>query len=210
MTQAVKNVIFDIGNVVLEWQPEHILRSVFSVSNMEAMMAKTFLSREWQAYDQGLLSTKELKEQMALNVDCSITAIEALLQNVAIALRPIPEMVALIAQLKELGYNVYALSNMPNSIFQSLFEEHKFWHLFDDIIISSHVKLAKPDPEIYQFFLDKHSLDAASCIFLDDNKINVAVAKSLGIHGIKVINFQQAIDDLSDFLGLPKSAPEIE
>ena len=65
---------------------------------------------------------------MALNVDCSITAIEALLQNVAIALRPIPEMVALIGQLKELGYRVYALSNMPSSIFQSLFEEHKFWH----------------------------------------------------------------------------------
>jgi epoxide hydrolase-like predicted phosphatase len=210
MTQAVKNVIFDIGNVVLEWQPEHILRSVFSVSNMEAMMAKTFLSREWQAYDQGMLSTKELKEQMALNVDCSITAIEALLQNVAIALRPIPEMIALIGQLKELGYNVYALSNMPSSIFQSLFEEHKFWHLFDDIIISSQVKLAKPDPEIYQFLLDKHSLAATDCIFLDDNKINVAVAKSLGIHGIKVINFQQAIDDLSDFLQLPKSDPEIQ
>ena len=69
----------------------HILRSVFSVSNMEAMMAKPF-SREWQAYDQDCFQPKELKEQMALNVDCSITAIEALLQNVAIALRPIPEM----------------------------------------------------------------------------------------------------------------------
>ncbi len=58
--------------------------------------------------------------------------------------------------------------------------------------------------------LDKHSLAATDCIFLDDNKINVAVAKSLGIHGIKVINFQQAIDDLSDFLQLPKSDPEIQ
>lgn len=197
-----KAIIFDIGNVVLEWQPEHVLQSVFSVSNMPMMMEQTFLSPEWSAYDQGLISTKDLKEQLADKLECSNTAMEALLQNVVIALRPIPEMIELLTKLKALGYPIYALTNMPSDIFRSLLEEHPFWQLFDDIVVSSHIKLAKPDPEIFEFILAKHQLKAAECIFLDDSKANVTSAKALGFTTIKVINFQQAIDDLSELLDI--------
>ena len=171
-----KAIIFDIGNVVLEWQPEHVLQSVFSVSNMPMMMEQTFLSPEWSAYDQGLISTKDLKEQLADKLECSNTAMEALLQNVVIALRPIPEMIEL--------------------------EEQPFWKLFEDIVVSSHIKLAKPEPQIFEFILAKHQLKAAECIFLDDSKANVTSAKALGFTTIKVINFQQAIDDLSELLDI--------
>lgn len=197
-----KAIIFDIGNVVLEWQPEHVLQSVFSVSNMPMMMEQTFLSPEWSAYDQGLISTKDLKEQLADKLECSNTAMEALLQNVVIALRPIPEMIELLTKLKALGYPIYALTNMPSDIFRSLLEEHPFWQLFDDIVVSSHIKLAKPDPQIFEFILAKHQLKAAECIFLDDSKANVTSAKALGFTTIKVINFQQAIDDLSELLDI--------
>lgn len=197
-----KAIIFDIGNVVLEWQPEHVLQSVFSVSNMPMMMEQTFLSPEWLAYDQGLISTKDLKEQLADKLECSNTAMEALLQNVVIALRPIPEMIELLTKLKALGYPIYALTNMPSDIFRSLLEEHPFWKLFDDIVVSSHIKLAKPDPQIFEFILAKHQLKAAECIFLDDSKANIASAKTLGFTTIKVINFQQAIDDLSELLDI--------
>lgn len=197
-----KAIIFDIGNVVLEWQPEHVLQSVFSVSNMPMMMEQTFLSPEWLAYDQGLISTKDLKEQLADKLECSNTAMEALLQNVVIALRPIPEMIELLTKLKALGYPIYALTNMPSDIFRSLLEEHPFWKLFDDIVVSSHIKLAKPDPQIFEFILAKHQLKASECIFLDDSKDNIASAKTLGFTTIKVINFQQAIDDLSELLDI--------
>ena len=65
MIQQPKAIIFDIGNVVLECRPEHILRSVFSVANLPLLLEQTFLSPEWLAYDQGLISTKDLKEQLA-------------------------------------------------------------------------------------------------------------------------------------------------
>lgn len=200
--QQPKAIIFDIGNVVLEWQPEHILRSTFSVANMPLLLEQTFLSPEWSAYDQGLISTKDLKEQLADKLECSNTAMEALLQSVVVSLRPFPEMVELLIKLKSLGYPIYALSNMPNDIFLSLFEEHKFWELFDDIVISSHIKLIKPDPAIFEFILNKHQLKADECIFLDDSTANVVSAQDMGFTVIKVINFQQAIDDLSELLGL--------
>lgn len=197
-----KHIIFDIGNVVLEWQPEHILRTVFGVQDVAELLQQTFLSPEWKAYDHGVMTTKELKEQLALNLRCSVMAIESLLQNVVLALRPIPEVIELIKQLKQRGYSCYALSNMPVDIFHSLFEEHSFWHLFKDIIISGQIKMSKPDPEIFKFILDKHNLAAEQCIFLDDSKPNVESAKKLGFTTIKVINPQQAIDDLSGLLGL--------
>lgn len=197
-----KTIIFDIGNVVLEWQPEHVLRSAFSVADMPDMMAKTFGSELWSKYDHGLISTKDLKELMAEKIGCSNTAMEALLQHVVISLRPVPEVVELLQQLKGLGYKILALSNMPNDIFRSLLEEHSFWQLFDDIIISGQIKLMKPDPAIFKFVLDKHQLSANECIFLDDSQANVAQARAMGINTIKVINFQQAIDDLRDLLGI--------
>ena len=195
-----KNIVFDIGNVILEWQPEHILKSVFSVGNIPALMKKTFLSPEWRAYDEGMLSTKDLKEQVALNIGCSNTAMEALLQNVVVALRPIPEMVDLLNNLKQEGHNLYALTNMPADIFRPLFEEHQFWHLFTDIAVSAHLKMAKPNKEIFEYLLDKNKLVASECIFLDDAKANISTAKELGFQTIKVINSQQAIDDLMTLL----------
>lgn len=197
-----KHIIFDIGNVVLEWQPEHILRTVFGVADTEELLQKTFLSPEWKAYDHGVMTTKELKEQLALNLRCSVMAIESLLQNVVVALRPVPDVVELIQQLKQHGYICYALSNMPVDVFHSLFEEHGFWHLFDDIIISGQVKMSKPEPEIFKFVLDKHNLTAEQCIFLDDSKANVDAADKLGFTTIKVINPQQAIDELSVLVSL--------
>lgn len=197
-----KYIVFDIGNVVLEWQPEHILRTVFGVQDVEELLQQTFLSPEWKAYDHGVMTTKELKEQLALNLQCSVMAIESLLQSVVLALRPIPEVVELIQQLKQRGYTCYALSNMPADIFTRLFEEHSFWHLFDDIIISGQIKMSKPEPEIFKFVLDKHNLSAEQCIFLDDSKPNVETARQLGFTAIKVINPQQAIDDLSALVNL--------
>lgn len=197
-----KTIIFDIGNVVVEWQPEHVLRSVFSIVDMPEMLAKTFQSNLWEKYDNGLISTKDLKELMAEKIGCSNTAMEALLQHVIISLRPVPEVVELLQQLKSLGYKLIALSNMPHDIFIALFEEHKFWQLFDDIIISGQVKLIKPNPAIFEFLLNKHDLAASDCIFLDDSQANIAQAKSMGFNTLKVINFQQAVDDLRDLLAL--------
>ncbi len=197
-----KTIIFDIGNVVVEWQPEHVLRSVFSVADMPDMLAKTFHSNLWAKYDNGLISTKDLKELMAEQLGCSNTAMEALLQHVIISLRPVPEVVELLQQLKSLGYKLIALSNMPQDIFIALFEEHKFWQFFDDIIISGQIKLVKPTPAIFEFLLNKHDLVATDCVFLDDSQANIAQAKSMGFNTIKVINFQQAVDDLRYLLNI--------
>ncbi len=202
MSKRYEHIIFDIGNVVLEWQPEHILRSVFTTPDTTNLLKKTFQSREWLAYDQGVITTKELKEQLAHNLKCSILAIEALLQQVVIALRPIPDMIELLTKLKAGGYHLHALTNMPNDIFNALYEKHKFWQLFDDINVSAKLKLIKPDAQIFEFILTKNQIKAENCIFLDDSLANVTAAKELGFTTIKVINYQQAIDDLTDLLAI--------
>ena len=100
-------------------------------------------------------------------------------------LRPRRRMQELVQRLKNHGYSVYYLSNIPQDVLE-LFQTRGVLDNFDGGVASCEVHINKPDPRIYQALLDKYSLRASECVFIDDNLANVQAAFALGFAGIQM------------------------
>lgn len=104
--------------------------------------------------------------------------------------KPVTPMINLAKQLKKQGYKLYILSNLAKEHYEILTREHKeITALFDGIVISAHVQMLKPDQAIYRYFLKIHNLVAEQCVFIDNQKDNVAMAQECGLLGIEHKNF---------------------
>jgi 2-haloacid dehalogenase len=102
-----------------------------------------------------------------------------------------PESVDLLVDLQKAGYKTYGLSNWSAETFPPTCKTHAFFNTLDGILLSSEVKVCKPNPQIYQILLERYQLQAGESIFIDDRQENVDAAKGLGIHGILFQTAQQ-------------------
>ncbi len=180
-----KAVIFDIGNVVLDWNPRYLYRKLLSDEQaVEQFLNKIGffewnLEQDWgRSYREGMaLLCQKFPEDQAL-----IRAYdERWGESVA---GPIQGTVDLIQTLKQAGYPLYGLSNWNQEKFRLTRGRYAFFDWFDDIVVSGEVKLAKPDPRIYQLLLARIDRPADECIFIDDSATNTAVARELGFTAI--------------------------
>jgi len=143
-----------------------------------------FENELWQELDRGSLTKKEVAEILSHNNLELKVKIEYTLENWQDHLDSIDENTLLIKEIKERGYNIYVLSNFESIAFKKLKVRYKYFDLFDDIIISSDVKMLKPDEGIYLHLLNKHDLIPEECIFIDDMKMNIETAERLGMKTI--------------------------
>ena len=151
------------------------------------MYELTFGSEEWAKLDAGLLTRFEGNQQMlakARQVGCEFE-VQGVLDDWTHILRPRRKMLELIRRLKNHGYMVYYLSNMPTDVFQQLMSG-PLKDVFDGGVASCEVHINKPDSRIYQAFLDKYQLKANECVFIDDRRENVQAAFVLGFAGIQM------------------------
>ena len=176
----IKNIVFDMGNVILRWDPHYIASKLSNDSlEQEVIERELFASKQWQKLDQGLLTAEEaLKE---LKTDNPQLIRHALLHWYDY-FEPFAEMVALVKELKEQGYHIYLLSNCSLQ-FDDYYQNIEAFKYFDDFYISARYQLLKPDLEIFKHFLSKFNLKAEECIFIDDIKANVEGAKIAKMHG---------------------------
>ncbi|MEE0659858.1 MAG: HAD family phosphatase, partial [Thomasclavelia ramosa] len=176
----IKNIVFDMGNVILRWDPHYIASKLSNDSlEQEVIERELFASKQWQKLDQGLLTVEEaLKE---LKTDNPQLIRHALLHWYDY-FEPFAEMVALVKELKEQGYHIYLLSNCSLQ-FDDYYQNIEAFKYFDDFYISARYQLLKPDLEIFKHFLSKFNLKAEECIFIDDIKANVEGAKIAKMHG---------------------------
>ena len=114
----------------------------------------------------------------------------------------IPGMVGLIRNLKGQGYRLYGLSNWARETFNLVEDRFEAFSLLDGYLISGDAKLLKPDPAIYQACLSRFGLDAGSCLFVDDNPVNVAAAEAQGIRSIRFTSPEALVKELHA-LGIP-------
>lgn len=113
------------------------------------------------------------------------------------SVRPIKIMHKLAYALKSKGYKLYILSNWDAESFSILIKKHQsFFKIFDDILISGNEKIGKPDPEFYQILLQRHQLNPAECVFIDDEQHNIMTAQKLGIQGILQKSFTSVVHQL--------------
>ena len=191
MTSSIKAIIFDYGNVLLDWNPRNVYRRYFP-DDTEAM--ERFLQEvnfmEWNAHqDKGrpfVEGVAILSEQFPQHADLIRAYHEHWVDSIGEAFTGTVE---LMKQLKQAGYPLYGFSNWSAETFPYAREKYGFFDLFDDMIISGAVGFVKPEPEIYRLMLDKVGRPAEECLFIDDSLPNIKQANTMGF---ATIHFQSS------------------
>jgi len=191
------NLIFDLGGVVVRWDPDAIIASVFSEEDLRKKVKQAvFAHPDWLELDRGTLDREDAIRRAAQRLAMPEAEIRRLLVAVPPSLTPIAETVDLLYRLKARGYPLYCLSNMHFASIEHLEREQRFFEVFQGIVISCRLKLCKPEPAIYQHALKANGLKAQDTVFIDDVEVNIAAAASVGIRTIQFTNSAQCEREL--------------
>lgn len=182
----IKNIIFDYGNVLVDWNPAYLFLPVFGGDEEKCRyFTNNVCNREWfTRIDQGEsmdVCVAELQKAYPEYAD-----VIALFRDrwFDMCSGDIPGMLEIIQDLKNQGVGVYGLTNWPAETFAEARRRFKTLASIDNYVVSSAVRLAKPQPEIFRLLLSKYNLKPEECVFIDDRVDNVNAAKALGIIGI--------------------------
>ena len=198
MPAAPLNLVFDLGQVMIRWEPVALVRRFFpdrcgTDAQAQSLAQACFRSKAWSDFDAGLLNTDGVALQLAQGIQEPLSRVRAMVVDIAHALTPIDASVHLLAQLhqwrqsqKVTGLRLWYLSNMPEPYADHLIKAHSYFHAFDGGVFSGRVKLAKPDPAIYAHAELVLGLEPAHTVFLDDHWPNVQAANERGWQGVHV------------------------
>lgn len=178
----LKNIIFDFGNVIMNYDPNEILNHYqLTPEEHQLLLKNIFQSKEWLEIDAGKIAEDEATEIFVNRVP------EKLQRKVKQIMATWPENVDFyepvfhfISELKRQGYKIYALSNTGMS-FANFVKNSEMGDYFDGYVFSAQEKLMKPDPKIYQLLLKRYSLKPEECLFIDDLSVNTKAAKKVGM-----------------------------
>jgi 2-haloacid dehalogenase len=178
--------VFDLGGVLIDWNPRYLYRKLFRGDHdaMEYFLANICTSNWNSQQDAGrslaeacaLLSSKY--PQHGKMIDAWRERYDEMLGG------PIQGTVELLAELRSAGVPIYALSNWSSETFPAAWKRFDFLRWFNGILLSGEVRLLKPDPRIYRRFCETHAVDPSAAIYIDDLKANVEGAVALGMHGV--------------------------
>jgi putative hydrolase of the HAD superfamily len=197
----MQNVIFDLGGVVLEWNPERILAGYYADPGVRAvMMSALFRHPDWLECDRGTLKEAEMLLRVADRTGRARDELEGLLAAVHHSLHAKADTVALLRRLAERGVALYCLSNMSAATFQYLRQRHSFWDVFHGIVISGDIGMMKPDREIFEYLLSRYGLSASQSMFIDDVAANVRGAQVAGLRAFRFESAAQCEKELDNFI----------
>ena len=187
----IKTVVFDIGEVLIGFEWNDYVRSLFDEETADKVTHAMFGSRYWHELDRAVLSEEEILE-LFYSIEPEYKAeIDEAFDRVGECVAKRDWVVPLIESIKEKGYQVLFLSNMSEHVIASNPEAFAFTEHMDGGIYSCHVKCIKPGAEIYEKLFEKYDLKPWECIFIDDTKANVDAAKKLGMKAIRYIDPEQ-------------------
>lgn len=188
----IKNVIFDLGNVLLNFNPiEYLRKKVNDEEKVQEIFKEIFLSKEWAMLDKGLITEEEAMDRICSRSNGNDKLIRLAMDNWYEMLTPIEDMIGTLKKLKNKGYKIYYLSNFHMLAFEDVTNKNEFFQLFDGGVVSFKEKLLKPEKDIYNKLIERYKIDPKESVFIDDTEANIAGAKELGF---QTIHFKNSID----------------
>ena len=183
--ETVRNVVFDLGGVVLNWDVDAIVRMITDDPVAQQRIKEdVLLHPDWLELDRGTCTEEEAIERFAQRIDKSVEAMTDMMRTADLSMTVKEGTMALMEELTAQGYPLYCLSNMPVERWAYLLDTYDFWDMFEGIVISGYLKMVKPEPEIYHHLIDTYDLVPESCLFLDDAFHNVTGARAVGLQSI--------------------------
>lgn len=194
---VIKNVIFDVGRVLVAFEWEEYLRKLgFSGEKYEKIAAATFAGPVWPERDRGLYDEEEYIRQFSQLAPEYEDEIPEVIRRSTETIHPYAYAETWVRYLKEQGYHLYILSNYSDYMLKDTIDRLTFLKYMDGAIFSCNVKMLKPEAEIYKALLEKYGLKPEECVFIDDVEENCESAEKQGIRSICFRDFKQAVSAL--------------
>ena len=199
---VIKHVVFDIGNVLFGYQPEHVIKQLLPDTLDNTLYLNYLFGADvWQQMDRGDLSLDEAYQVMVNacpDLQHRKAEIYTLVNGFPDHLIPIAETKALFLRCVD-SHNVYILSNFQDKPFDRLLEAHPFLKKALGMVVSAKVNMMKPERGIYQYLLETYDLLPSDCLFIDDLDANIAAARKVGMHGIVYSSPDQLMKELEPY-----------
>ena len=199
----MKNIVFDFGGVLVDWNPHHLYDKYFGSREKAEWFINNICLYSWNLQmDGGKPFAEGVAELQAEHPEWSEAIAIYHTRWIEMMNGEIEGMASVIRRLKMAGYGVYGLTNWSAETFPMVRDTYPVFQEFDGIVVSGEEHLLKPDAAIYKCLLERYALQAEESLFVDDNADNVAGARNVGM---KAIQFTSAVElerELKDVFGL--------
>ncbi|MGN6170909.1 MAG: HAD family hydrolase [Solirubrobacteraceae bacterium] len=184
--RAIEAVVFDIGGVLLDWDPRYLYRKLFDDEEAMNRFLEQVCTVEWhERHDRGC-SVTESCEKLATARPEEAELIRAWgRRSEEMVAGPIDGTVQILQELRDAGVACYALTNMERESYPRRVARYPFLNWFDGTVVSGFEGVIKPDPEIFELLMRRFDLSPSSTLLIDDSYANVEAALSLGMRGLR-------------------------
>lgn len=206
---AIRNIVFDVGNVLVPWDPAGIEGRALGRARVEAddFVPPLRGNPVWLAVNRGELSLEEAKAVYVAEHGFAPQEIDALWDALYASFPLIADTRAMMDELKAARYRLFAITDNVHEIVAQLKRDYDFFDLFEVAAVSAELGFLKPDPRIYRWLLDTAGIEAGECVFLDDVQRNVDGARAAGMEARLFTNAAKAREDLRALgVSLPEAA----
>ncbi|MFZ0091360.1 MAG: HAD family phosphatase [Solirubrobacteraceae bacterium] len=185
-TAPIRAAVFDIGGVLLDWDPRHLYRKLIDDEDEMERFLADICTLEWHAgHDLGVPFATSCARLAAAHPECSELIWAWGRRSEEMVTGPIVGSVQILRELQRNGIQCYALTNMESETYPLRLERYDFLRWFDGTVVSSAEGVAKPDPVIFERLLERFGLPPETTVMIDDNADNVCAAGSLGMQVVK-------------------------
>ncbi len=201
MTTTIDTVIFDLGGVLIDWNPEYVFREVFDDHSEMRYFLTEVCSPEWNEQQDAGRTLREATEILVAQFPDYEPQIRTYYDRWQDMLGgAISNSVEILRGLhQKRTHRLYALTNWSHETFPVALELFDFLHLFEGILVSGEEKLLKPDKRIYELLMSQYGIEGHRALFIDDNPKNVKGAQDAGLHAIRFESPEQLALDLKNF-----------
>jgi 2-haloacid dehalogenase len=204
----IKAVVFDLGGVLIDWDPRYLYRKLLADEAAIEEFLATVCTPEWNAeqdrgrpFAEGVAELVERHPAHAAAIAAYAERWEEMLGG------DIGGTVELLAELRAAGTPLYALTNWSAETFVVARRRFEFLSWFDGVLVSGEERMIKPDPAFFRLLLDRFGLDPEATFYIDDNEANVAAARRLGLDAVRFTDPGRLRRELTARRALARSAP---
>lgn len=194
----IKNVIFDLGNVLIDCNPtEYIKKLGYSRERFQPVLEAILHDSLWSDLDSGKYESHEeiIEPYVAKHKEFEKEIRDFFSDGWMNFYSVYEDALAFYNSVYDAGYNIYILTNFSKDGFANISSRFDFFKKAKGIVVSSHIKVIKPNYRIYEYLFEKYDLKPNECVFIDDSPANIQAANELGVHGIIYKNCEQLKSD---------------
>lgn len=198
MEPKVDTVIFDLGGVLIDWNPRYLYRKIFKTEEEITWFLENICTSDWNDAQDAGRSFEEATELLVKEHPGHEEAIRAWYGRWQETINgPIHETVEILREVKDRRqHRLYALTNWSAETFPWALQNFEFLHWFEGIVVSGVEKTRKPHPEFYQILFDRYQVQPARTVFIDDNVKNIEGGRALGLQTVHFHHPEQLRKDL--------------